>query len=79
MFIKWMSHYQQYSSRDKNGRVWNTMWGWRVMTALHHVLQFMIRGDFIMPRAPFWNVNDCNGIPFNEEIKCWKSLVNWTQ
>ncbi len=26
--------------------------------------------DFIMPRAPFGKVNDCNGIPFQEEIKC---------
>ncbi len=69
MFIK--SHYEQYSSREKQ---WAGYKKYHVMLkgydgsppsiAIHDS-----RG-FIVPRAPFGKMNDCNGIPFHEEIKC---------
>ncbi len=63
MFIK--SHYEQSSLRWKKYHV--IVKGYD--RSPPSIAIYDSRG-FIMPRAPFGKLNDCNGIPFHEEKKC---------
>ncbi len=65
------SHYEQYSSREKK---WAGNKKYHVMLKGYDrspppIAIYYSRG-VIVPRAFFGKMNDCNGIPFHEEIKC---------